>query len=109
MQITRSSLKAATALIIFLASSMSYAENSDREAQLKLVQTKGCASCHGTKGQGNPSMKGPRLSGQTAEVLTTKIKAYRDGKKKNPTMRMMTYSLSDHDIERLSAYFSQFP
>ncbi|MTI13670.1 c-type cytochrome [Sansalvadorimonas verongulae] len=69
---------------------------------------KGCASCHGTKGQGNTMMKGPKLAGQTQQELARKIKAYRSGERNNPTMAMMTYSLSDEEIENLAAYFSQF-
>lgn len=82
--------------------------NADKNQQLQLVQAKGCASCHGTKGQGNTMMKGPKLAGQTQKELAAKMKAYQNGEKKNPTMAMMTYSLTEQDIEILAAYFSQF-
>ena len=101
--------KIRTALVLTLLTlpTLSLAD-TDKSQQLQLVQSKGCASCHGTKGQGNTMMKGPKLAGQTQEELATKIKAYQSGEKKNPTMAMMTYSLSEQDIDILAAYFSQF-
>ncbi|WP_281648674.1 c-type cytochrome [Parendozoicomonas sp. Alg238-R29] len=97
----------ALATTTLLTSTMALA-TPDHERQLQLIQMKGCASCHGTKGQGNTTMKGPRLAGQTQEQLIEKINAYRSGEKKNPTMAMMTYSLTDQEIETLATYFSQF-
>ena len=98
----------ALALCTLLAlPALSFAD-ANKSQQLQLVQTKGCASCHGTKGQGNTMMKGPKLAGQTQKELAAKIKAYQSGEKKNPTMAMMTYSLTEQDIETLAAYFSQF-
>ncbi|WP_415837446.1 c-type cytochrome [Parendozoicomonas haliclonae] len=92
-----------------LSHAQSNPENSgNREQQLQLVQMKGCASCHGTKGQGNPSMKGPKLAGQNKAELIAKLKAYRAGERNNPTMAMMAYNLSDEDINTLAEYFSQF-
>ena len=73
-----------------------------------LVQTKGCASCHGTRGQGNLAMKGPKLAGQPADMLASKLRNYRSGALKNPVMNVMAYRLSDQEIAELSEYFSRF-
>ena len=82
----------------------------ERASLQKLVQQKGCASCHGTRGQGNPAMKGPQLSGQSSKQLEEKLKAYRDDSQgRNPTMVMMAYSLKDNEIQQLARWFSQFP
>ena len=82
--------------------------NVSLEKLQAVVQAKGCASCHGTRGQGNPAMKGPRLAGQTAEALASKLRDYRNGEIKNPTMNVMAYRLSDQEIADLSEYFSRF-
>ncbi len=84
-------------------------KQSTKEQQQKLVQMRGCASCHGVKGQGNLSMKGPKLAGQSQEALAQKLKAYRSGEIKNPTMAIMAYNLTDEEVDVLAAYFSQFP
>ena len=106
--------KACTLFFITAATFLSFStygekpHPNDKEEQLKVVQMRGCATCHGTRGQGNPAMKGPKLAGQSQEVLSVKLKAYRDGEKQNPTMTMMAYNLTDREIEILTTYFSQF-
>ncbi len=79
----------------------------EREKQFKLLQSRGCSSCHGTKGQGRPAMGAPKLAGQTQESLSKKLKAYRSGERSNPIMKSMTQSLSDEDISLLATWFSQ--
>ena len=95
---------------IMLALSFSAATSygMDKELLEKVVQSKGCASCHGTRGQGIPSMLGPQLAGQSFEQLQMKLKEYRSGIRKNPTMNVMTFRLSDEEITQLASYFSQF-
>ena len=101
-------LKSVLLLSAGILSSTLAAQEYSHEQQLKLVQTKGCASCHGTKGQGNPYMKGPRLAGQSSDNLIKKLKGYRSGELKNPTMGVMSASLTDDEISGLAQYFSQF-
>lgn len=38
-----------------------------------------CASCHGQKGEGNPALNAPNLSGQSPWYLTRQIKYYQQG------------------------------
>ncbi len=106
-------LHAITSLLLITITGSAIADNAS-PANLSLeklqavVQAKGCASCHGTRGQGNPAMKGPRLAGQTADALASKLRDYRNGEIKNPTMNVMAYRLSDQEIIELSEYFSRF-
>ena len=74
----------------------------------RFVQSKACAGCHGSKGQGRYSITAPPLAGQSAETLKKKIKAYRDGERHNPAMRLVTQHLTDEEIARLADYYSSF-
>lgn len=65
-----------------------------------------CIGCHGASAQGSV---GPKLSGQTAESLTTKLNTYRSGGDIGPMssmMKPMAAGLSDADIADLSAYLT---
>jgi cytochrome c553 len=64
-----------------------------------------CASCHGANGISNNDMW-PNLAGQKQGYLTSSIKAYRDGSRKNAMMSAMAKGLSDADIANLAAYYS---
>ena len=104
---------AVTSLLLITLTGPAIADNASTtniplEKLQAVVQAKGCASCHGTRGQGNPSMKGPKLAGQTADALARKLRDYRKGEIKNPTMNVMAYRLSDQEIAELSEYFSRF-
>ncbi|MCL6271499.1 c-type cytochrome [Sansalvadorimonas sp. 2012CJ34-2] len=94
------------ATILFLTGNL--AAESDQAELITLIQLKGCANCHGTKGQGNKYMKGPKLAGQAPEELINKLKAYRSGENDNPTMAIMSARLTDKEISQLAEYFSQF-
>ncbi len=49
-------------------------------------------------------------TGRTEQgILAKKLKDYRSGEIKTPTMAIMAYNLSDEEIDVLAAYFSQFP
>ncbi|MBE8215502.1 MAG: c-type cytochrome [Endozoicomonadaceae bacterium] len=74
----------------------------------ELVHKKRCAGCHGTRGQGRLSITAPPLAGQTQSQLIQKIKAYRSGDINHPAMRLMTQDLTDHEIDQLAYYYSQF-
>ena len=64
-----------------------------------------CASCHGTNGiSAIPNY--PNLKGQKEQYLVKALRAYRDGRRNDPTMSPMAKPLSDKDIDDLAAYFS---
>ncbi|MBL4631380.1 MAG: cytochrome c [Paraglaciecola sp.] len=64
-----------------------------------------CAACHGNNGISIIPMY-PNLAGQKEQYLTLQMKAFRDGVRKNMLMAPMVASLSDTDIDNLSAYYT---
>jgi cytochrome c553 len=67
-----------------------------------------CASCHGADGY-SPNPLWPNLAGQQEQYLAKQLKAFREGTRSDPLMAPMAKSLSDQDIEDLSAYFASLP
>ncbi len=66
---------------------------------------KNCKQCHGPAGMGLASY--PKVSGNSIEYTTDKLKKYRDGIEIGPNsslMIMMARSLSDTDIKNLATY-----
>ena len=63
-----------------------------------------CAACHGPTGAGSASA--PPLAGRSAAALEEAMKAFRDGRRRNPMMNMITKELSDADIADLAAYYA---
>ena len=64
-----------------------------------------CAACHGPNGiSSNPMW--PNLAGQKEQYLIKQLKAFRSGKRKDPSMGPMAKPLSDADIEDLAAYYA---
>jgi cytochrome c553 len=90
----------------FLASPA--AAQGDAERGAKLAYT--CLGCHGIAGYRNayPSYRVPKLGGQKAAYLLAALQGYRDGTREHPTMQAQASSMSDEDMQDLSAYFSSF-
>ncbi len=100
---------AAVIIIVIIGSLIGYYLYAyDVSEQLYLVQSRGCASCHGTQGQGNSTMKGPQLAGQTRAMLMAKLKAYQNGERQSAIMAAMVWRLNDQELYLLADYFSQF-
>lgn len=51
----------------------------------------------------------PFLHAQKAPYLAEQIRAFRDGKRKNPTMEAMVKTLSEQDINAVALHFSSLP
>lgn len=69
-------------------------------------QTKasGCMICHGTTGF--PGIFYTlQLAGRNADKLVIKTNKYRTGKIMHPVMNMAVMSLTDKDVEDISAYY----
>lgn len=67
-----------------------------------------CFACHGEDGNGvDPQY--PRLAGQYNLYLQHVLHEYKDGQRDNPIMKGMAATLSNQDIEDVSAYFSSLP
>ena len=63
-----------------------------------------CAGCHGADGVSMIPMY-PNLKGQKAVYTAKQLKAFRDKTRSDPVMSAMASSLTDADIENLSAYY----
>ncbi|MDT0633552.1 c-type cytochrome [Spectribacter hydrogenooxidans] len=66
-----------------------------------------CAGCHGPAGQGNAAAAYPRIAGQHADYLSTRLKAYREGEQGYPAAAIMSgvaAELADEDIQALTSY-----
>lgn len=67
-----------------------------------------CLGCHGIEGYRNayPSFRVPKLGGQSAAYLVVALQGYRDGTRSHPTMIAQASSLTDQQIEDVSAYLA---
>jgi len=65
-----------------------------------------CASCHGAEGISDYDLW-PNLAGQKQKYIEIQLRAYRDGRRKDPWMSPVAKMLSDEDIRDLAAYFSK--
>ena len=67
-----------------------------------------CALCHGAYGQGTPGPASPRLAGMPAGYLVKELEHYKDGSRTNLRMYVTASlaSMSEEDIDDVSAYFS---
>ncbi len=67
-----------------------------------------CLGCHGIEGYRNayPSYRVPKLGGQKAAYLAIALRGYRDGTRAHPTMGAQASSLSDQEIDDISAYLA---
>jgi cytochrome c553 len=67
-----------------------------------------CFACHGADGN-SVDPQYPRLAGQYDAYLVQVLHEYKDGQRNNAIMKGMDATLSDQDIEDISAYFSSLP
>jgi cytochrome c553 len=80
--------------------------NGDPEAGK--IKSYTCTGCHGIPGYNNayPTYSVPKIGGQNYEYLVSALKSYRDGERTHPTMELQASSLSEQDIQDISAYFA---
>ena len=90
------------ALSLSISASLAFAGGDAAAGKARAVI---CMACHGTEGISVNEIW-PNLAGQKVGYLVKQIKAFRDGKRQDPTMFPMVQSLTDQDIDNLAAYFS---
>ena len=83
------------------------------KAALGKAKAANCAACHsatGLYGNGAIGISGtptwPNLAGQNAEYLANSLKSFRDESRYHAVMTSIAKTLSDDDIEHLSAYYA---
>lgn len=65
-----------------------------------------CSGCHGENGVStNPA--NPSLAGQDAQYFVAALKAYKDGSRKEETMKLAVSSLTERAIADMGAYYAQ--
>jgi cytochrome c553 len=64
-----------------------------------------CTVCHGEDGN-SVDLQSPNIAGQNSLYLATQLKKYRDGSRPSEIMAPLAGTLSDQDIESLSAWYS---
>jgi cytochrome c553 len=67
-----------------------------------------CGQCHGPAGQGVGTAF-PRLAGQGATYIENEIAAWKDGKRGNDPLHLMSgiaHKLSDDDVKAVAAYYA---
>lgn len=68
-----------------------------------------CASCHMADGSGRLDGDIPRLAGQRASVVAAKLRRIRDGDVDLPVMLPFAATLSDAEIDAVSAFIHALP
>lgn len=64
-----------------------------------------CAACHGDRGvSGNPAT--PSVAGQDAEYLAAALRAYKDGSRKDESMKGPVAALDDKTMKDIAAYYA---
>lgn len=89
------------------------ADKAKAELGKAKVAEAGCAACHnagGLRGTGpagiSASQSWPNLAGQNADYLTVALKSFRDESRNHAVMSSVAKTLSDSDIDNLTAYFA---
>lgn len=67
-----------------------------------------CAICHGSNGI-SVAANIPNIAGQRFPYLVARMKAFKNGTVQSATMNEMARSLSEEQIEDLSAYYASVP
>ena len=71
----------------------------------------GCGACHGAAGQG-VGKTFPKLAGQSADYITSQLKAWKDGKRTDDPLHLMTgiaSKLNDDQVAAVAAYYASLP
>lgn len=91
--------------VLAFASTAVFADGNAANGKTKAAT---CFACHGTDGN-SVDPQYPRLAGQYNMYLQQVLHEYKSGQRDNPIMKGMVATLSDQDIEDISAYFSSLP
>ena len=71
-----------------------------------------CSSCHGVNGSGfqnGKPMMGPKLFGQTSDVIYKKLIEFKSGRKENVVMKGLLISLNEDDLKAFADEIGEFP
>ena len=91
--------------LLLLANTQSLAQGSVAAGQAKALS---CAACHGIDGN-SVTPDWPSLAGQHANYTARQLHAFQSGDRSNVLMDAFASTLTDADIDDLSAYFATLP
>jgi cytochrome c553 len=102
-----SGLKVFAVLAVALALPAAAQTKGDAAAGKEKIQM--CQGCHGIEGwrTAYPEVfPVPRIGGQHEAYLVSALKAYKSGERNHPSMRAIAGSLSEKDMQDLSAFYA---
>jgi len=73
--------------------------------KVSLMYKKRCASCHGINGEG---IIGPKIIGQSSEVLYKKLLDYKAGRTENAVMKGLLLNLTKEELKTLADEIGRF-
>lgn len=91
-----------TACLVLMLMTDSFADGEPAAGKEKTTL---CVACHGNEGVSTTPIW-PHLAGQHAEYVRKQLHDFKGEKRSNPQMSPMATSLTDTDIEDLSAYYA---
>ncbi len=97
------SLRPFAALLLLAFAPLAIAKGS---VEAGATKSQVCQACHGSDGNGTGDGQYPRIAGQYADYLAKALREYRSGERNNVIMAGFAGTLTDQDIEDLSAFYS---
>ncbi len=97
----------AAAVAISVAGPGAFAKGNAQAGKDKAAQV--CAACHGPDGNKPTGPDFPVLAGQHADYLKRALADYKSGKRNNPIMKGFAATLSNQEMDDLSAWFASQP
>ncbi|HEV2700154.1 MAG TPA: c-type cytochrome, partial [Steroidobacteraceae bacterium] len=70
------------------------------------ARAQGCATCHGTHGQGSSDENFPRIAGKPRGYLYSQLQNFRDGRRSYPPMNYLLAYMQDDYLGQLAEYFA---
>jgi cytochrome c553 len=104
-----SAMKRSTALLALAALMLAGPAFAKGDVDAGKAKSVTCQACHGADGNAGVDPQYPRLAGQYADYLSRALHEYKAGDRKNPIMAGFATTLSETDIDDLSAYFASLP
>ncbi len=97
-------MKKITIILALFMSTLTLAKGDPVEGLKKVEQV--CQSCHGLDGKGLDDTY-PKLAGQFADYMVRALLDYKSGARKNAIMSTFAGTLTEQDMENVSAYYSR--
>jgi cytochrome c553 len=91
------------ALLVLASVQAAGAQSGDPQAGRQKAQA--CSVCHGQFGI-SAAPDAPNLAAQPALYTAAQLRAYRSGARQHEVMSVMSKTLTDADIDNLSAWFA---